>query len=227
MHDWTRYSQVMSTIIPWMHACCQQDTTTMSIDFHCWPLADFKEISNDKVGFSDWGISCEIALRWISLDCADDKSTLVQVRVWCRQATNHYLSQHWPRYVSPYGVNRPQWVNLGFGGVGSVIMVWHRSKPDGPCSNWVELRRLISYNIRLDFLIHTLFCVAYDETANYSSVMCIKVHWSPEYYIYSCMSLICMLYIPSPCVLLHGMSYAKHFNLVGTWSVIVRLHLLF
>ena len=59
-----------------------------------------------------WGISCEIALWWMSLDLTDDKSTLVQVMAWCRQATSHYLSQCWPRYLSPYGVTRPQWVKL-------------------------------------------------------------------------------------------------------------------
>ena len=30
---------------------------------------------------------------------------------WCRQATSHYLSQCWPRSMSPYGITRPQWVN--------------------------------------------------------------------------------------------------------------------
>ena len=30
---------------------------------------------------------------------------------WCRQATNHYLSQCWPRSLLPYDVTRPQWVN--------------------------------------------------------------------------------------------------------------------
>ena len=30
---------------------------------------------------------------------------------WCRQATSHYLSQCWPRSMSPNGVTRPQWVN--------------------------------------------------------------------------------------------------------------------
>ena len=45
------------------------------------------------------------------LDLTDNKSILVQVMVWCRQATNHYLSQCWPRFMSPYGVIRPQWVN--------------------------------------------------------------------------------------------------------------------
>ena len=51
-----------------------------------------------------WSISCEIALRscrWMSLDLTDDKSTLVQVMAWCRQATSHYLSQCWPIYLSP------------------------------------------------------------------------------------------------------------------------------
>ena len=38
-------------------------------------------------------ISCEIAVRWMSFDLTDDKSTLVQVMVWCHQATSHYLSQ--------------------------------------------------------------------------------------------------------------------------------------
>ena len=37
-------------------------------------------------------------------------STLVQVMAWCRQATSRYLSQCWPRSLSPYGVTRPQWV---------------------------------------------------------------------------------------------------------------------
>ena len=41
----------------------------------------------------------------------DDKSTLVQVMAWCRQATSHYLTRCWPRSLPPYGVTRPQWVN--------------------------------------------------------------------------------------------------------------------
>ena len=57
-----------------------------------------------------WGISCELALRWMSLNLTDDKSTLVLVMAWCHQAISHYLSQYWPRSLSPYGVTRPQWV---------------------------------------------------------------------------------------------------------------------
>ena len=63
-----------------------------------------------------WGISCEIALMWMSLDLTDVQSPLIQVMPWCCQATSHYLSQFWPISLSPYGVTRPQWVNL-FGGI--------------------------------------------------------------------------------------------------------------
>ena len=49
-------------------------------------------------------------LRWMSWDLTN-KSTLVQVMAWCRQATSHYLSQCWPSSMLPYGVTRPQCVN--------------------------------------------------------------------------------------------------------------------
>ena len=55
-------------------------------------------------------ISCEIALSWMPQDFTDDKSTLVQVMDWYRQATSYYLDQCWPRSISPYGFTRPQWV---------------------------------------------------------------------------------------------------------------------
>ena len=51
------------------------------------------------------------AQRWMPWDITDDKSALVQVMAWCRQAPSHYLSQCWPSSLSPYGVTRPQWVN--------------------------------------------------------------------------------------------------------------------
>ena len=66
--------------------------------------------------FSDWcwGISCGIALIWMSPDFTDYQSTLVQVMAWHHQATCHYLSQSWPSSLLPYGITRPgrpQWVN--------------------------------------------------------------------------------------------------------------------
>ena len=51
------------------------------------------------------------ALWWMPQDLTDDKSTLVQLMAWCRQATSHYLGQCWLSSLSPYGVARPQWVN--------------------------------------------------------------------------------------------------------------------
>ena len=36
---------------------------------------------------------CEIVLRWTPQITFDDKSTLVQLMAWCRQAMSHYLSQ--------------------------------------------------------------------------------------------------------------------------------------
>ena len=55
--------------------------------------------------------TCAIALRWMPRNNFDDRSTLAQVMAWCRQATSHYLSQCWPRFISPYGFTSSQWVN--------------------------------------------------------------------------------------------------------------------
>ena len=55
-------------------------------------------------------VFCEIPIRWMPQHLTDHSSTLVQVMAWCRQATSHYLSQCWPRPLSPYDVTGPQWV---------------------------------------------------------------------------------------------------------------------
>ena len=69
-------------------------------------------------------ISSEIALRLTSWDLSDDKSTLVQVMAWCRQATSHYLKQCWPRSLPPYGVTMPQSINT----LGTVLFVTYESR---------------------------------------------------------------------------------------------------
>ena len=81
-----------------------------------WPLGDFNLILGPVIFKlilvnGGWGISYQIALRWMPLDLTDDESTLIQVMAWCHQATSHYLSQCWPRSMSPNGITRPQWVN--------------------------------------------------------------------------------------------------------------------
>ena len=76
------------------------------------PLGNFRYLIFQIISvIDDWVISCELALRWMLLDLTDDKSTMVQVMAWCRQATSHYLSQCWPRSLLPYSITRPQWVN--------------------------------------------------------------------------------------------------------------------
>ena len=64
----------------------------------------------------------DIALGWMSLDPTDDKSALVWVMAWCHQATSHYLSQSRPRFVSPYGFTRPQWLIYPYS---SGLLYWH------------------------------------------------------------------------------------------------------
>ena len=113
-------------------------------------------------------ISSDIALRWTSLNLSDDKSTLVQVMAWCRQATSHYLDQCWPRSPTPYGVTRPQWVNPLLRG------------PQGTLPNafYVEmLTRKYCDTIRMEF-----------EILTFHSRKCIWKMWSGKWWPF-CVSL--------------------------------------
>ena len=56
------------------------------------------------------GTRREIALSWMPQSLNDEKSRLIQIMAWCRQAASHYLKQCWPRSMSPYAVIRPRWV---------------------------------------------------------------------------------------------------------------------
>ena len=71
---------------------------------------DFKSIISERV--CNWmefiSASCEIAFRSIPQNTSDDNLRLVQVMVWCHQATRHYLDQCSPRSMLPYGVARSQ-----------------------------------------------------------------------------------------------------------------------
>ena len=93
------------------------------VEVMAWPLSGHNSLAPGKFEWNfrylilqiisvidGWGISRERALRWMSTDFIDDKSTLDQVMAWCRQATSHYLSQCWPRSMSSYGITGPQWV---------------------------------------------------------------------------------------------------------------------
>ena len=58
-------------------------------------------------------ISCEIALRWTSLDLTDDES-IGSGSGLVPSGSKPLPEPCWPRFMSPYGVTRPQWVNYVF-----------------------------------------------------------------------------------------------------------------
>ena len=53
---------------------------------------------------------CELDLSWMPQNPIDDKSTLVQIMILYQKATS--LCQCWARYMWPYGVTTPQWVEM-------------------------------------------------------------------------------------------------------------------
>ena len=119
----TLYSQKTPHILPsWVYYGASLVRIWEKIDpcYNSTTLCWFLQVNSWNPGRFEWNIfklisvidardiTCEIVLKWISLDLSDDKSTLVQVMAWCHQATSHYLSQCSPISLSPYGVIRPQ-----------------------------------------------------------------------------------------------------------------------
>ena len=104
-------------------------------------------------------VSYEIARRWMPLDFTDVESTLVQVMAWRRQATSHYLTQCWPRSMSPNDVTRPQWVKSHCQALADTSSL--------DFTNLFEISGL-SCEINLDimsFEIHQFFCSTFQTFA--------------------------------------------------------------
>ena len=85
-----------------------------------WPPSFHHSMSKGSKSPEGFDVKCTIftfqhsTMYWLQVNGTEpcyDKSTLVQVMAWCRQATSHYLSQCWPRSMSPYEATRPQRVN--------------------------------------------------------------------------------------------------------------------
>ena len=76
-----------------------------------WSLGELGVISGMQFSTLFFILVCsdffDNVFSWMPWYLTDDKSVLVQLMAWCRQATSHYLSQCWPRSMSPYGVTRP------------------------------------------------------------------------------------------------------------------------
>ena len=58
------------------------------------------------------GIFQWFAFMWMAAVPADEKSTLVQVMAWYRQASSHYMNQCWLKSMTPCVATRPQWVKI-------------------------------------------------------------------------------------------------------------------
>ena len=71
---------------------------------------DFKYIIFTLLTYNSFGTHSETASDWMSQNLTNEKSTWIHVMVWWRQAISHYLSQCWPRSMSPYGIAKPQYV---------------------------------------------------------------------------------------------------------------------
>ena len=103
-----------------------------------------------------WSISCEISCKWLPQNLTDELSAWVQVRVWCCQATSHHLSQWWLRFMSQYGITRPQWVNFA----ANSFNVWSHISLKRVSSLYIEnIWNCISYSFFPRILHKTLFAL--------------------------------------------------------------------
>ena len=92
-----------------------------------------------------WCISNENTLRQLSVNLTDDKSTLVQVMVWCRQATSLFLSRWCENFMSPYCLIRPQLVTLW------CVQSWEKAHPV-QCSNLYLTKTDINETLSINHL---------------------------------------------------------------------------
>ena len=101
------WPEMGTMLVPW---------TSLSGMLINWPLGDVVVISKVKSSNTCYGLcSWLFPVKLFSGEChwklLMKKSTLILVTAWCCQARNHYLSQCWPRSMSPYEITKTQWVN--------------------------------------------------------------------------------------------------------------------
>ena len=114
------------------------------------------------LGIEFLSTSCEIALRCMPQNSGNDKSTLIQLMAWCRKATSHYLSQCWPKAMSPYGITGPRWVNSHGRSSTHIPRLWHHNE-----GNPILVKSLMALPWR------SLAPVASSNTANITVSLCL------------------------------------------------------
>ena len=94
---------------------------------------------------------------------------------WCHQATSHYLSQCWPRSLSPYDVTRPQWVKSTWGN--GLLPKATKTLPEPILTH----HQRCSVAFMENNFMNPLFCVQRLHFENYDHIsqgQCVK--WSPD-----------------------------------------------
>ena len=109
--DWHQMKATGPFGILWTDEYLQVVMTSQNIDLQELQIllkeGGFKLI----LAINTLSIFCEIPIRWIQHHTGH-QSTMVQAMAWCRQAKCHYMSQCLLRSLAPYGVTRPQWIDL-------------------------------------------------------------------------------------------------------------------
>ena len=119
-HQWNEFetSNVNINVNLWTKRCNQKSGCFRPNTINVWDPCNggddrsvYERQRHLNLVIDGWSISCKNAPGWTSPDQTADKSTLVQVMAWCRQASSHYLNQCWLRSMPPYCITSPQWVN--------------------------------------------------------------------------------------------------------------------
>ena len=118
------------------------------------------------------------------LNPPDDMSTLFQVMAWWRQAASHYLNQCQSRFMSPYGIIRPQWVKdpSHFNLVYEILCISFEIQLDTVCpfSFMIPLHDSSSGNFIFFLLISLVFvCVGlcFCTWGHLVDAACVPVEW--------------------------------------------------
>ena len=124
--------------------------------------------------------SYDNALRWTPWELSDDESTLVQVMVWCRQASSHYLGRCCPSSISPYCVIRSHCVKIS---TNTTRCFYHRHRQPIQCK--VHNVKMKNWLTRKWY--HGISCIIiyYLSTSVYSAFL------HPGFFYFVCLKSAC------------------------------------
>ena len=95
---------------------------------------------------------------------------------WCCQATSHYLSQYWTRFMSPYGVNRLQQsgtkpnlvAKILATKIGIFLVTSGHKLPKLVANISSEFHHLVNTELAVGSLIGPIFCLLFRVSSDYA-----------------------------------------------------------